>query len=94
MKLTIVAICVLALVLLKYAQADNVEAKPDEGTVIITKHDWLLLKQFIESQKKALADTAKDDQFWQDKYEAAEDCVRENVKNGKMVMTCFNDKEM
>ncbi len=94
MKLTIFAICILLATIYKFVYADDIQAKPDNETVTITKHDWLLLKKFLDNQKKALENATKDDMFWQDKYADAEDCVRENVKHNRAVMPCFGDKEL
>ena len=79
-----------------HAQADPaIMAAPQrDGTVNITKHDFILLQQFIQSQNKLITKETHESEYWQDRYATVEECVRENLKAGKMVMKCFNDLEI
>jgi hypothetical protein len=80
-----------------HAQADEpaIMASPQrDGTVVITKHDFLLLQQFLQAQNKLITKHQAESDYWQDRYATTEECVREALKAGKLVMKCFNDLEI
>lgn len=89
------AFLVILSVLTYGARTEGIEALPTrDGKIVISKHDFLLLSQFLAAQNKAADDAAKRAEYWEGRYATAEDCVREKLKVGKPVMTCFNDLEI
>jgi hypothetical protein len=91
----LVIICLLMWCI--HAQADDpsIMASPQrDGTVVITKHDFLLLQQFLMAQNKLISKHKAESDYWQDRYATTEECVREKIKAGKLVMKCFNDLEI
>jgi hypothetical protein len=93
-----VLFALLALLLIFYAamaHADGVEALPTrDGKILMSKHDFLLLVQMLAAQQKAIDAGTQRGDYWQGRYATAEECVREKLKAGKPVMTCFNDLEI
>lgn len=76
------------------SDAEDIQVTPKgDGTVIITKHDLILLQAYIQSIQQQSEHTQKQAEYWQKKYDQAEDCVREALKVGKMVTLCYNDVE-
>ena len=90
-------VVILALVILclhkVFGEGEGPQATPD-GNVTITKHDFFLLNKYIQAQAAQLELMHNQEQYWENKYATAEECVRESLKLNKMVMHCFNDKEM
>lgn len=78
------------------AQAeDSISALPTrDGKILISKHDFLVLQQFIFAQQKEIKEDEDQSDFWRERYGAAEECVREQMKASAPVMLCFNDLEI
>ena len=76
------------------SNAEDVAPAPQtDGTIVITKHDLILLQAYIQQLQLQAERAQKKADSWEKKYETAEDCVREALKAGKMVTPCFNDVE-
>ena len=95
----LIGFCLALLVLLltgHEAQADEgISALPTrDGKVLMSKHDFTLLQQFLQAQQREIKKDEEQSAFWRQRYEDAEECARENLKAGRPVMTCFNDLEI
>lgn len=64
-----------------------------DGKVLISKHDFLMLQQFLTKRGEAEEEMQATSDWWRERYNKAEECAREKVKAHKMVMPCFNDQE-
>lgn len=89
-------IVLIALFLISgYVRAENIQAVPQrDGIVSITKHDFIALQHYIQALQEQSDHTQKKAEYWENRYAVTEECVRENLKQSKPVMTCFNDLEI